>query len=113
VPMSSSFMSWDNPKILESVKRAVSTERYNITLHARREMSPERDDISEKELVEAISNGEIIEDYHNDKPFPSCLIFGRTEEGRPIHVVCAYSKDDDIAIIITTYEPDINMWIDL
>ena len=112
MPMSSSFMSWDNPKILESVKRAVSTGRYNIILHARREMSPERDDISEKELVEAISNREIIEDYHNDKPFPSCLIFGRTEEGRPIHAVCAYSKDDDIAIIITTYEPDINMWID-
>lgn len=74
-------------------------------------MSPREDDISEKELAEAILNGEIIEDYPNDKPFPSCLIFGRTGEGRPMHGVCAYSKED-IAIIITTYEPDINMWID-
>jgi hypothetical protein len=63
-------------------------------------------------LIEAILNGETIEDYPNDKPFPSCLIFGRTEERRPIHAVCAYSKGDVIAIIITTYEPDINMWID-
>ena len=72
-------------------------------------MSLKRDDISEKELIETILNGEIIDEYSNDKPFPSCLIFGRMEEGRPIHAVCAYSKDEDIAIIITTYEPDINM----
>ena len=99
-------------EILKNIKRAISKKRYNITLHAREEMSPKEDDIAEKELIEAISNGEIIEDYPNDKPFPSCLIFGSTEEGRPIHAVCAYSQEDDITIIITTYEPSINTWID-
>ena len=99
-------------KIVEDIKRAVSKKRYNITLHAREEMSPKGDDISEKELIETILNGETMEGYPNDKPFPSCLIFGRTKEGRPIHAVCAYSKDDDITIIITTYEPDINMRVD-
>jgi len=67
-------------KASRKMLRTAITKR-NITLHARREKSPERDNISEKELVGAISNGEIIEDYHNDKPFPSCFIFGRTEEG--------------------------------
>lgn len=100
-----------NMNLLESIKRSISKKRYNISLHAQKEMSPKEDDISEKELIEAISNGEIIEEYSNDKPFPSCLIFGRTGEGMPIHTVCAYSKEDDITIIITTYEPDINMWI--
>ena len=99
-------------KIVEDIKSSLSKKRYNITLHARDEMSPKEDDISEKELIESILNGEIIEDYLNDKPFHSCLIFGKTEEGRPIHAVCAYSKDDNITIIITTYEPDINRWID-
>ena len=99
-------------ELLENIRRAIYKKRYNITLHAREEMSPKEDDISERELIGAILNGEIIEDYPNDKPFPSCLIFGRTEEGRPIHAVCAYSKEDDITIIITTYEPNINMWID-
>jgi hypothetical protein len=99
-------------KLLGNIKRTISEKRYNITTHARREMSPKEDDISERELVEAISNGEIIEDYLDDKPFPSCLIFGRTEEGRVIHVVCAYSNEDNITIIITTYEPNINRWID-
>lgn len=99
-------------KIIDDIKSSISKKRYNISLHARYEMSPKEDDISEKELIESILNGEIIEDYPNDKPFPSCLIFGKTEEGRPIHAVCAYSKDDNITIIITTYEPDINRWID-
>lgn len=79
-------------KVIEDIKRGISTKRYNITSHARREMSPKEDDISEEELIEAILDGETMEDYPNDKPFPSCLIFGRTERGRPIHAVCAYSK---------------------
>nr|QNO57296.1 hypothetical protein HCLJFGEB_00040 [Methanosarcinales archaeon ANME-1 ERB7] len=48
-------------KIVEGIKRAAPKKRYNITLHAREEMSPKEDDISEIELIEAILNGEIIE----------------------------------------------------
>jgi len=32
-------------EILENIKRAISKKRYNITLHAREEMSPKEDDI--------------------------------------------------------------------
>ena len=99
-------------KTIEGIKRCISKKRYNITSHARREMSLKEDDISEKELVEAILNGEMIEDYANDRPFPSCIIVGKTEGGRSIHAVCAYSGEDDLAIIITTYEPALNKWID-
>ena len=99
-------------KTIKDIRGCMSKKRYNITTHARREMSPKEDDISERELVEAILDGGIIEDYPNDNPFPSCLIFGRTERGRPIHAVCAYSKENDIVIIVTTYEPAINKWID-
>ena len=99
-------------KLLENIKKSMSGIRYNISLHAKNEMSVKEDDISEKELIEAILNGELIENYADDKPFPSCLVFGRTGEDRPIHAVCAYSKEDDMAIIITTYEPDVIRWID-
>ena len=99
-------------KLLENIKKSISKSRYNIALHARTEMSLKEDNISEKELIGAILNGEIIENYADDKPFPSCLVFGRTDEGRPVHAVCAYSKEDDAAIIITTYEPDAIRWID-
>ena len=80
-------------KLLENIKKSISGSRYNISLHAKNEMSLKEDDISEKELIEAILNGKIIENYTDDKPFPSCLVFGRTGEDRPIHAVCAYSKE--------------------
>ena len=46
--------------------------------------------ISVQEIRDAINNGEIIEDYPDDKYGPSCLIFGVTQIGRPIHIQCSY-----------------------
>ena len=37
-------------------------------------------------------------------------MLGRTGEGRPVHVVCAYAPEDDQLIVITVYEPDPNRW---
>ena len=50
-----------------------------------------------------LDSGEIIEEYPDDGPYPSCLIFGRTQEGRPLHVVCAPVMDEGRLIIITVY----------
>ena len=62
------------------------------------------------ELLEVLESGEIIEDYPDDKPYPSCLIFGRAQSGRPLHIVCAPVSDETLLIVITTYEPDPNKW---
>jgi len=35
-------------KLLDDIGKSISKKRYNITLHAREEMSPKEDDISEK-----------------------------------------------------------------
>lgn len=59
----------------------------------------------------SVNNGEIIEEYPNDKPYPSYLIYGRVEDGNPIHSVWAYSSESRIAILITVYRPDPNSWI--
>lgn len=66
--------------------------------------------ISTKEIHEAIEHGKIIEDYPDDKYGPSCLIYGRAVNGRPIHVQCSYSSRPLIKII-TVYEPDQALWI--
>lgn len=39
------------------------------------------------EVIEAIANGEVLEDYPNDKYGPSCLILGFALTGRP----CIYN----------------------
>jgi hypothetical protein len=45
--------------------------------------------IGVSELIEAIENGEIIEDYQEDKYGPSCLIVGFTKQTRPLHIQCS------------------------
>ena len=67
--------------------------------------------ISVQELREAIANGEIVEDYPEDKYGPSCLIFGFTSAHRPVHIQCSYPARLKIKII-TLYEPDPRRWID-
>jgi hypothetical protein len=68
--------------------------------------------ITDQEVVEAIQAGEEIENYPDDDPFPSVLVFGRTMAGRPLHVVCAYDEESDSVFVVTTYEPDPPKWID-
>jgi hypothetical protein len=69
-------------------------------------------DISVAEMQEAISSqSEVIEDYPNDKYGPSCLVFGFTMAGRPLHVQCSYPIRP-LVKIITLYEPDPCVWID-
>jgi hypothetical protein len=58
------------------------------------------------DLINAIINGEIIEEYPDDYPFPSCLILGYVY-GRPIHIVCSNSEP---VYIITSYEPNLVKW---
>ena len=51
-----------------------------------------------------IATGEIIEDYPDDFPNPSCLIFGYNVNGRILYIVAGC---DNINIyIITAYYPD-------
>ena len=52
--------------------------------------------------------GEIIEQYPDDYPFPSCLIFGYSVDNRIIHVVM--SDEGTGSRTITVYFPDPEKW---
>lgn len=61
-----------------------------------------------KDIRHAIMDGEIIEQYPDDYPFPSCLIFGYSVDNKIIHVVMS---DEGIGSrIITAYFPDPEKW---
>ena len=61
-------------------------------------------DISRADVKNVILTGEIIEEYPDDYPHPSCLIFGYTINNRILHIVVGC---DTINIyIITAYYPD-------
>ncbi len=60
--------------------------------------------ISQASIIFAIINGEIIEQYENDYPFPSCLLLGQTEKKIDLHIVCSITPNG--AAMITAYYPD-------
>jgi hypothetical protein len=53
--------------------------------------------------------GEVIEEYPDDKPYPSRLVMGQVGL-RPIHIVVADDNEARETIVITVYEPDPNQW---
>ena len=64
-------------------------------------------DINRQDVKNCIVQGEIIEDYPDDFPHPSCLIFGRTMDQKVIHVVVSLDEDQDTIGIITVYYPSV------
>ena len=99
--------------VLPKIQFCFKADRVLYTRHAREEMLYEEfGKMFEEEVYQAIQSGEVIESYEYDTPYPSILILGRTNTGRPIHIVCAYSSDDNLAIVITVYQPDPSRWID-
>ncbi len=99
--------------MLAWIRTCFAENRVLYTYHARREMRTEEfGPVCEYEVFEEIQNGEIIEEYPDDRPYPSLLIFGRTLAGRAIHVVCACNNEEEQTIVITVYEPDPVRWID-
>ena len=66
--------------------------------------------ISMDDVQNAVMNGEIIEQYPNDYPYPSCLVLGLNVKGQHIHVVCGLSSIE--IWFITAYYPDSNEWSD-
>ena len=56
-----------------------------------------------EDIKNAILNGEIIEQYHDDYPFPSCLI-----NSENIHIVC--SIGEGYLYVITAYRPSSEKW---
>jgi hypothetical protein len=94
--------------MLNHIKNLIKNGYYDIKLHTRKRMIERGLKINE--VKEAIQNGIIIEEYTDDKPLPSYLIYGKTSNYRHIHVVIGI--DEEITAIITVYEPDPTKWID-
>lgn len=61
------------------------------------------------EVEEAIRNGEKINDYPYDKPYPGCLILYFVNN-RPVHVVVSQDVATGTCFIITAYQPDPVIW---
>jgi hypothetical protein len=95
---------------IEDIIDAIRGHRIRITDHADEEAQADR--LSFDEVFTSVFQGEIVEEYPDDKPFPSCLIYGETFSGEPVHSVWAYNQENQWAVLITVYRPDPRRWID-
>ena len=63
-----------------------------------------------KDVMNAIQNGKIIEQYPSDYPFPSCLLLGFMLNNQRLHTVCGLGNHK--LWLITAYIPTIDKWED-
>ena len=97
----------ETQNILERVREAAMKHILYLP-HALSQMNAPERMISTREVRAVVFHGVVIEDYPEDARGHSCLMLGRGDRGRPIHVVCA-PKLDYLAII-TAYLPSEEQW---
>ncbi len=91
---------------IENLRNLNTPEHLAITNHARQRLIERGIMISD--IINCIATGEIIKQYEDDTPLPSCLILGVTESMIPIHIVV--SHDNEWIYLITSYYPDKDKW---
>jgi len=91
---------------IDDLRGLCGDKNIAITKHARSRLVERGIVIGD--VKNAIQTGDVIKQYVDDKPFPSCLLLGETGQGQYIHVVA--STDNGILYIITAYYPDENEW---
>jgi hypothetical protein len=95
---------------IEDIVDAIRGNRIRISDHADEEA--QADKLTFDEIYLSIFQGEIIERYPDDRPYPSCLIYGSNFTNDPVHSVWAYNKDNRWAVLITVYRPDPLRWVE-
>ena len=93
---------------IQWIRAQVETGNYQLKLHAVERASLRS--IDPLEVKEALLSGEVIEEYTEDQRGQSCLVYGKTQGGRDLHVVCGLASD--ILWVITVYTPDPAEWMD-
>ena len=66
--------------------------------------------IPRQAVLEVLRAGELVEDYPDDRPFPSALFLGWLGK-KPLHVVAALDETAPKVFVITAYEPDLQHFL--
>lgn len=93
---------------IDILRKMNRPEKIALTKHARERLAERA--ITIDDIVNGIDTGEVIKQYEDDKPLPSCLILGLSVNNKYIHIVV--SNDEEYIYIITAYYPDPQLWSD-
>ena len=70
---------------IDELRGLCTPDNIYLTLHASKRL--EQRGILIDDVISCIMTGEIIEEYPNDYPYPSCLTLGNLNTKCPLHVV--------------------------
>mgnify|MGYP005976518565 FL=1 len=93
---------------IDILRKMNRPEKIALTKHARERLAERA--ITIDDIVNGIDTGEVIKQYEDDKPLPSCLVLGLSVNNKYIHIVV--SNDEEYIYIITAYYPDPQLWSD-
>lgn len=93
---------------ISDLRKICAPENIELTLHAAKRL--EQRGILLDDVMACIKNGEIIEQYPTDHPYPSCLILGLSINNLHIHAVIGSNLES--IWIITAYYPSVEKWED-
>lgn len=91
---------------IDKIKHLVNDDKLRWTNHITIRLLQRN--ITQEDIEFALLNGEIIENYEDDYPFPSCLILGTNKSNEYIHIVCGSNGEE--LWLITAYYPDETEW---
>lgn len=97
----------DQPAILARIRAQAAEGAIRVSEHAAGKLVKEA--VTHAELLAAIADGRILENYPTYFKGPCCLLYGNTGGGRPLHIVCSTTAPE--LVIITVYEPTPPKWL--
>ncbi|MFH1258692.1 MAG: DUF4258 domain-containing protein [Elusimicrobiota bacterium] len=90
---------------IKELSEAIKADNFEWRKHTLLRLAERK--IKQDTILEVILNGEIVEDYPDDTPFPSCLMFKIIDQ-KPYHVVVSFDSKDKKGYIITAYNPNLD-----
>ena len=90
------------------IKRCVAAGNVFWSYHSNMRLGQHA--ITRQDVLQSVEHCEIIEDYADDTPLPSCPCLAKDSQGEPIHYVVAVDEAGQNIRFVTVYRPDTNKW---
>lgn len=97
------------PSTLTQIQSLAVADKIRVSDHAYEELG--KDGIFATDVIEALSNARLVEDYPDAQRGPTVLVLCSLRNGRGVHCVWGiHSSRPDVCVLITAYLPDVAQW---